>query len=257
MATALARGLIDGKLVTAEELGAADPSPTARRAFQQAVPSCLCLEDNRELAEAAEIVVLAVKPQHVKSVAAQVSGALGTKLLISIVAGATLDQLSQSFGTGRIIRVMPNTPCLIGQGAAGMASGREATEADAAFVQEMMATVGTVHVVGEPLLDAVTGLSGSGPAFVALFIEALSDGGVQAGLPRSVALALAAQTVAGAARMVLQEGCHPAQLKDQVTSPGGTTIAGIQALEDRGFRGTVMAAVTAATRRSQELGREG
>jgi pyrroline-5-carboxylate reductase len=254
MASALARGLVAGGRLSGHELGASDPSEMARQTFQRMAPHGTCLDDNRQLVEASETVVLAVKPQHVESVAEQVRGALGERLLISIVAGATIEQLTDRFGTRRILRVMPNAPCLVGHGAAGMASGPEATQADIVFVREMMSAVGHVHLVAENLLDAVTGLSGSGPAFVALFIEALSDGGVRMGLPRDVALQLAAQTVAGTARMILDDQRHPAQLKDQVASPGGTTIAGIQVLEERGLRGAAMAAVVAATERAQQLG---
>ena len=149
---------------------------------------------------------------------------------------------------------MPNTPCLIGQSASGYCLGPRATAADGQLVAQLLGAVGRAFAVDEKLLDAVTGLSGSGPAFVYVMIEALSDGGVRMGLPRDVATALAAQTVRGAAQMVLETGEHPGVLKDRVASPGGTTIAGLQALETGGLRGTLMAAVEAATRRSIELG---
>jgi pyrroline-5-carboxylate reductase len=152
-----------------------------------------------------------------------------------------------------VIRVMPNTPCLIGRGASGFSLGLHATKADAAVVEQLLSTVGIAMEVPEKLLDAVTGLSGSGPAYVYLMIEALSDGGVRAGLPRDLATKLAAQTVLGSAEMVLSTGQHPGALKDAVTSPGGTTIAGLHALEQNGVRGALMDAVLAATERAREL----
>jgi pyrroline-5-carboxylate reductase len=166
----------------------------------------------------------------------------------------TLARLEAGLGSSRVIRVMPNTPCLVGSSAAAYSLGSAATKSDGELVEQFLHSVGIAVRVDEKLLDAVTGLSGSGPAFVYLMIEALSDGGVRAGLPRDIATQLAAQTVRGAAEMVLQTGQHPGVLKDQVASPGGTTIAGLQALEERGVRGALMAAVEAAARRSRELG---
>jgi pyrroline-5-carboxylate reductase len=151
---------------------------------------------------------------------------------------------------------MPNTPCLIGQGASAFSSGPQVAEQDIQLVTKLLSAVGIVFPVAEPLLDAVTGLSGSGPAYVYLLIEALSDGGVRMGLPRGVAMALAAQTVTGAAQMVLSSGEHPGVLKDRVASPAGTTIAGLQVLERRGVRSALMDAVEAATLRSRELGKQ-
>ena len=177
------------------------------------------------------------------------------KLVISIAAGITLKTLDAALPKSRLVRVMPNTPCLVGESASGYSLGPRATEADGALVKQLLESVGRAFVVDEKLLDAVTGLSGSGPAFVYVAIEALSDAGVRMGLPRDVALQLAAQTVRGAATMVLETGEHPGVLKDRVTSPGGTTIAGLAALESGGFRGTLIAAVEAATRRSIELGK--
>jgi pyrroline-5-carboxylate reductase len=214
-----------------------------------------CLGDNRCVVQAAEIVFLAVKPSQVGRVAEQLGGQLGSeRLLVSVAAGITLDRLSGHFGTDRLIRVMPNTPCLIGQGASGYALGRGATDEDGRRVGRLMNAVGIAFAVDEPLLDAVTGLSGSGPAFVYTVIEALADGGVRMGLPRAVAVALAVQTVQGAAGMVSSGGEHPAVLRDRVASPGGTTIAGIEAIEHHGIRAALMAAVRAATERSMELG---
>jgi pyrroline-5-carboxylate reductase len=176
-------------------------------------------------------------------------------LIISIVAGVSLEVLEGSLPNSRVIRVMPNTPTLVGAGMAALAPGSGVTPDDLTLALDMFGSVGQAVVVEERLMDAVTGLSGSGPAFVAVFIEALADGGVKMGLPRPLALTLAIQTVRGTARLCHQEQLHPAVLKDLVTSPGGTTIAGLHALESSGFRGAVMDAVTAAAARSKELGK--
>jgi pyrroline-5-carboxylate reductase len=176
-------------------------------------------------------------------------------VLISIAAGVPLARLEQGLPEkARVIRVMPNTPALIAAGASAYAPGKHATPEDADLAGRLLSAVGLALPVKESLLDAVTGLSGSGPAYVYQFIEALSDGGVATGLPREVATRLAAQTVLGAARMVLETGLHPGVLKDQVTSPGGTTIEGLHELEKGGMRGAVMNAVRAATERSRKLG---
>ena len=201
------------------------------------------------------MIVLAVKPQNVPAVLADLRGRIGgEKLLISIVAGVRLAVLADGLGDGRLARVMPNMPCLVGASASAYSLGPSATAADGELVAKLLGAVGRAFAVEERLLDAVTGLSGSGPAFVFVMIEALADGGVRMGLPRTVATALAAQTCQGAAAMVLATGEHPAALKDRVASPGGTTIAGLQALEAGGLRAALMAAVEAATRRAVELG---
>ena len=254
MARALAGGLVRGGLTCAERLVAFDPVEGARAEFAAQVAGARLLADNRAVVAAADVVVLAVKPQKAAVVMDEVRGGCGPdKLLVSILAGTPLARLVAGLGTQRVVRVMPNTPCLVGAGAAGYALGPGATRQDADLVGELLGAVGIALEVDESLLDAVTGLSGSGPAFVYTIIEALSDGGVRAGLPRSAATQLAAQTVLGAARMVLASGEHPAVLKDRVASPGGTTIAGLQALEERGLRAALLAAVEAATRRSGEL----
>eukprot|EP00850_Spirogloea_muscicola_P009221 SM000051S17581 [mRNA] locus=s51:534066:536794:+ [translate_table: standard] len=178
------------------------------------------------------------------------------QLVVSIAAGVTLAHLQEWAGAhARVVRVMPNTPCFVGETAAAMSPGKNATEEDAALVQAIFEAVGKIHLIDEKLLDAVTGLSGSGPAYVFIAIEALADGGVAAGLPREVALSLAAQTVLGSAKMVLDSGKHPGQLKDSVASPGGTTIAGIHELEKGGFRASIINAVLAATARSKDMGK--
>jgi pyrroline-5-carboxylate reductase len=183
-------------------------------------------------------------------------GKFPDKLFISVAAGVTLGAMEKlTGGTGRFIRTMPNTPSLVGKGAAAFSLGSNCGEADREIVQSILGAVGLSVEVPERLIDAVTGLSGSGPAYIYLVIEAMADGGVQAGLPRPDALKLAAQTVAGAAAMVLETGLHPAVLKDMVTSPGGTTIAGLAALEDGAIRSSFIAAVSAAVARAKELGK--
>jgi len=257
MATALGRGLVRSGLVSGENLTASDPSAEARQRFADATGAAAS-DDNAEVAELSDVVFLAVKPQQIVAVAAQLAGKITAgKLVVSIAAGVRTETLCDALGSEvRLVRVMPNTPCLVGQGACGFCLGRRATEEDAHLVERLLGAVGTAYRVEERLLDAVTGLSGSGPAFVYTVIEALSDGGVRMGLPRNVATALAAQTVRGAAEMVTATGEHTGVLRDRVTSPGGTTIAGIQALESAGLRTALIAAVEAATRRSIELGAE-
>ena len=256
MARALAGGLVRGRLTSAERLVVFDPAEAARAEFAAHVPGTGLLADNRAVVAAADVVVLAVKPQIAGVVMDEVRGEWEPdKLLVSILAGTPLTRLMDGFGTPRVVRVMPNTPSLVGAGAAGYAVGPGATRQDAELVGRILAAVGIAVEVPESMLDAVTGLSGSGPAFVYTVIEALSDGGVRAGLPRPLATRLAAQTVFGAARMVLDGDDHPAVLKDRVSSPGGTTIAGIQALEERGLRAALIAAVEAAAKRSLELSR--
>jgi pyrroline-5-carboxylate reductase len=254
MARALAGGLVRARLVDSARIVAVDPSEAACRQFSEQLGGGRFVSDTTSLIDAAEVIVLAVKPQQVEAVVAQTAdGCPAEKLLVSIVAGVGLSRLCAGFRTERVIRVMPNTPCLVGCGASGYALGPGAAPEDGALVGRLMDSVGISYQVDEYLLDAVTGLSGSGPAFVYTVIESLSDGGVRMGLPRGVATRLAAQTVLGAARMVLDSGEHPAVLRDQVTSPGGTTIAGIHALEDHGLRAALIGAVQAAAVRSHEL----
>lgn len=255
MATALAKGFVAARLFKASDVAAFDPIAAAAQSFQAAVSGAQLAANNIDVVSAADIVFLSVKPQHMTEVMHQIRGAATQgKLFVSIAAGITLAELSAGLGTERVIRVMPNTPCLVGKGASAFARGPGATAADGERVKQLLSAVGLAFELDEKLLDAVTGLSGSGPAFVYVMIEALSDGGVRMGLPRAVATQLAAQTVLGAAQMVLG-GEHPAVLKDRVASPGGTTIAGLQVLEDRGLRAALIAAVEAAAERSKELGK--
>jgi pyrroline-5-carboxylate reductase len=256
MARALAQGFASAKLAQPEQIVAYDPVAQAGQALLSALPGIKLVQSNVEVASQADVIFLAVKPQSTSAVFAELAGKISReKLVISIVAGVPLARLCDGLKTDRVVRVMPNTPALVRQGASAFALGPGATTNDGQLVGQLLSAVGRAFQVDEKLLDAVTGLSGSGPAFVYVIIEALSDGGVRMGLPRDIAAALAAQTVRGAAEMVLSTGEHPAALKDKVASPGGTTIAGLAALEDRGLRGALIAAVEAATRRSQELGK--
>ncbi len=257
MARALASGLTRS-FVPADQVVASDVSPTAREGFSEAT-GCRTVEANADAVTKADVVVLAVKPHIVRQAAEQIADHLDeSTLAISIAAGVPLDKLAVWLhGHQRTVRVMPNTPCLVGAGACGVAAGQAVSEEDLALVERMLRTVGEVAVLPESLLDAVTGLSGSGPAYVYQIIEALSDGGVRAGLPRVIATRFAAQTVMGAAKMVLETGQHPGELKDAVASPGGTTICGLHHLEQRAVRGALIDAVLAAATRSAELGKSG
>jgi pyrroline-5-carboxylate reductase len=255
MATALARGFVRAELVVPREIIASDPMVPAREFFADET-GAKTVASNLEVARAAKVLLLATKPDQVGGALAEIASAFTREhLLISIAAGVTLARLEAALPAGaRVIRVMPNTPALVGAGASAFALGKSASAADGDLAKKLLSAVGLALLVKENLLDAVTGLSGSGPAYVYQFIEALSDGGVAAGLPRDVATQLAAQTVLGGARMVLETGQHPGALKDQVTSPGGTTIEGLHELEKGQLRGVVMSAVRAATEKSKKLG---
>jgi pyrroline-5-carboxylate reductase len=256
MARALARGFTAAGLVPGERIVAFDPIADALGSFAAEVRGAVRAKSNGEVIERSQVAFLAVKPQSLPSVMGELAGKISAdKLVVSIAAGVTLAKLGDGLKTQRIVRVMPNTPALVGQGASAYALGAGATKEDGELTKQLLGAIGKAFPVDEKLLDAVTGLSGSGPAFVYVMIEALSDGGVRMGLPREIASALAAQTVLGSAQMVLTTGEHPAALKDKVASPGGTTIAGLAALESHGLRAALIAAVEAATRRSQELGK--
>lgn len=257
MASALAAGFISSGIVQRDRIIACDPSPEARDSFER-LTGVKATDNLEPVARQSQILILAVKPQSMPGLLGTLSHVLtDNPLIISIAAGIPLSVYSRNLGSHRrLIRVMPNTPCLVGASASAFALGGDATPEDAQLVQNLLASVGIACEVPESLLDTVTGLSGSGPAFVYLMIEALSDGGVRMGLPRATATRLAAQTLLGAAKMVLETGEHPGELKDAVASPGGTTIAGIQALEVGGLRGCLMNAVEAATLRARELGKQ-
>lgn len=232
MASALMDGLI-GKGVVKEpsDIHCSDVYPPAlERAHAKGIQTT---HSNVEVCQdGKDALILAVKPHFIPQVCADIASVDSSALILSIAAGVTLETLEAALPGRHVVRVMPNTPCLVGEAATGYALGKLCTEQDKEIVETIFGSVGVASELSEVLLNAVTGLSGGGPAYVFQFIEALSDGGVRAGLPRDVATQLAAQTVKGAAEMVLQTGQHPGQLKDNVTSPGGTTIAGIAALED-------------------------
>jgi pyrroline-5-carboxylate reductase len=257
MATALAQGWINAGLATASEICASDPVPAARDHFTNTTAAS-AFSDNRRVLTQSNVVVLAVKPQNMAELLGEIRTSIAAQhLLISIAAGVTLQQIAAAVGADkRIIRVMPNTPCMVGASASAFAASTGATAADVQLMERLLQSVGRVVQVPEKLLDAVTGLSGSGPAFVAVMIEALADGGVRMGLPRDLAMLLAAQTLLGSAKMLLETGMHPGQLKDMVASPAGTTIAGLHALERGGLRAALMDAVEAATLRAVELGKK-
>ena len=256
MALALAEGFCRAGLLQPTDITVHDPVPAARERLAGRVPGIHFADSGAAAAAAARIVVLAVKPQQASAACREFAAALAADaVVVSIVAGITLHNLAELAGTPRIIRVMPNTPCLVGRGVSVVCRTPEVPAGDLARVLELLAAVGRVHEADETLMDAVTGLSGSGPGFVALLVEALADGGVKAGLPRSLALALATETLSGTAALLEQTGEHPAQIKDRVSSPGGTTIAGLAVLEQRGVRGALIDAVVTAAARARELGK--
>ncbi len=254
MAEALIGGLLAAKACELGALWATDPSAERRDLIKRRF-GIRVGEDNHEAARWSDVVALAVKPQVLGHVLTGIAPALEGRLVISIAAGISIPWLAARLPASvRVIRAMPNMPVLVREGAAALAGGSGVREEDLALARSMFEAVGRVVPVEERLMDAVTGLSGSGPAYVFLMIEALADGGVKAGLPRQAAEMLAAQTVLGAARLLLESGEHPARLKDRVASPGGTTIAGLHQLEIGGLRAALIAAVEAATNRSRELG---
>jgi len=254
MGRALMQGVLDAGVYEASQITVFDASKerTAQLAAELKIQTA---DDAVAAARHAKVLLLAVKPHIAAAALAPLREIITpSQTVISIAAGVTVAQLEQCFAEPvPVIRVMPNTPCLVGEAAAALCAGTHAEEEHLQQAHQIFDAVGLAVDVEERLMDAVTGLSGSGPAYVYLFIEALSDGGVNMGLPRDVAMRLAAQTVLGAAKMVLESGMHPGQLKDQVTSPGGTTIAALQTLEKNAFRGAVIDAVQTAARRSNEL----
>ncbi len=258
MASALAGGFIRSEIVASENVYGFDVSQNACEKFKATYRANVCETPNEVVANA-DVLFFAVKPQYMLEALEPVKHSLGDDpgrlLCVSIAAGLPISFYEKNLSPKiRFARVMPNTPCLVGEAASGFALNANATSKDGEIVKSLLSTVGIAFELPENQLDAVTGLSGSGPAYGYVAIEALADGGVMAGLPRAVALELAAQTLKGAAEMFLKTKTHPGALKDAVTSPAGTTIAGVAALEERGFRSALIEAVQRATIRSRELG---
>lgn len=257
MGEALVRGLLNMKVVAASAITASTPREQ-RRAFLKKEYKINVTASNVDVVKKSDILILAVKPQILHNVIREIARHVSKKaLVISVAAGITAAAIEKSFGkNSRVVRVMPNVPALVGAAATGISGGVHATKEDMEVTQKIFDAVGSSYVVDEYLMDGVTGLSGSGPAYVFLIIEALSDAGVKVGIPRHIAQPLAAQTVMGAAKLLIDTGMHPGRLKDMVTSPGGTAIAGLHTLEEGGLRTTIMNAVEDATHRSIELGQK-
>jgi pyrroline-5-carboxylate reductase len=254
MTEAILSCLLEKKRYPPQSVLVSDISPQRLQVLAQTY-SVHTTQNNLDILTQAQTVILAVKPQTLTALTQEiVPTQISCELLISILAGVSLKRLEASFGHRPIIRVMPNTPATVGAGISALAGGTRAQPAHLATAEKIFAAVGEVLTVPESWMDAITALSGSGPAFVAIAIEALTDGGVAVGLPRPIAAQLALQTVRGTAELMTQRQIHPALMKDQVTSPGGTTIAGVSALEAAGFRSALIQAVQAACQRSRELG---
>lgn len=258
MAEALIRGLIQGGVVPAARIIASAPRAERQEELRTAY-GIVTTADNTEVARRAHVLVLSVKPQILERVVHEVAAHVHPNaLVVSVAAGVDTATLEELLPAGaRVVRAMPNTPALVRAGATAIARGRHATDADLAEARVVFDAVGLTVVLDEAQLDAVTGLSGSGPAYIFLILEALADAGVKVGLSRRNAQRLAAQTVMGSAKLLLDTDEHPGRLKDMVTSPGGTAIAGLHTLEEGGLRTTLINAVETATKRARELGRGG
>ena len=255
MASAMIQGLLRSGVCQPHDITAASPEPTHLKTLQDAT-GIRVTASNADAAATADTVILCVKPKEAAGALAQALPSLDGKLLISIAAGLAVSTLKKSAPASRIVRAMPNTPALVGKSATAYAASTEVTAQDTAIVERIFTGIGEVHAVEEKLIDAVTALSGSGPAYIFLVIEALTDGGIRCGLPSALARRLAIQTVSGAGELCLQTGEHPAILREMVTSPGGTTAAALATLEEHGVRAAFIEAVQAAERRAVELSRE-
>ena len=253
MGYAILKGILDKKVLEPSDAAVCDPSVYAlERAEKMGVKT---YPDTVALAENCDIVLAAIKPQDAPAVFSTIGNAMKGKLLISIVAGIETAVIRNSLGTDevRILRVMPNTPALVGEGVFGLNAQTDALPEERELADSWFSSIGSVYWIAEKLFPVLTSLSGGGPAFVAMFIEALADGGVKYGLKRKDAVEIAAKTVLGSAKLILQENMHPAQLKDNVCSPAGTTIEGVQALEEGAFRATVIRAVEESTLKADRL----
>ena len=254
MGTAIVSRLIELGTYQSADILISEPTIAQQESLQQEYG--VQVTGDNQLAAAAPVLLLAIKPQIFGQVAAELAQSDPHQLVISILAGVSIAQLERAFPDRAAIRAMPNTPATVGMGITAIAAGKHVQVAQLELAERLFRAVGEVVIVAESLMDAVTGLSGSGPAYVAIAIEALADGGVAVGLPRGIAEKLALQTVLGTAQLLNESKLHPAQLKDRVTSPGGTTIAGVAKLEQAGFRSALIEAVIAAAQRSQALGKE-
>jgi pyrroline-5-carboxylate reductase len=252
MASAIISRLVAQGSYQSTDILISEPTLPQRELLQQQYGVQVTGDNN--LAAMAPVLLLAIKPQILAKVVAELSTTNPTQLVISILAGVNIAQLERAFPDRAVVRAMPNTPATVGMGMTAISAGTHVRAEDLELATQLFQAVGEVVTVPESLMDAVTGLSGSGPAYVAIAIEALADGGVAAGLPRPIANRLALQTVLGTAQLLNESQLHPAQLKDRVTSPGGTTIAGVTKLEQAGFRSALIEAVIAAATRSHELG---
>jgi pyrroline-5-carboxylate reductase len=256
MAEALAKGIINANLSSVDKIIASDVDEKRCQVLERGA-GIKTTQVNRKISTNSDVIILAVKPNVIGIILKELKNDIMPKhLIVSIAAGIPLNFIESVLNEGcRVVRVMPNTPCLVGETAAGYALGKNATQDDGKLVGKILNAVGKSYLLEEKHLDAVTGLSGSGPAFVYTVIEALSDGGVKMGLPRDISTKLAAQTVLGSAKMVLESGMHIGELRDFVTSPGGTTIEGLHALEKGSVRNALIDAVEKATKKSKRLGR--
>ncbi len=254
MGEALLSRLVHEKIFDANEILISDPV-TDRQTFLADRYGVQVTGDNLEPAAASGLLLLAIKPQIFPQVTQQILDSLSSSVVIvSILAGISLTQLEAAFPSHAIVRAMPNTPAQVGAGVTAIARGVHVSDDQFRLAKKVLSAVGSIVEVPESMMDAVTGLSGSGPGYIALVVEALADGGVASGLPRGIAMQLAIDTVLGTAKLLKESKIHPGELKDRVTSPGGTTIAGVAVLEDRGLRSALIEAVKAATARSKELG---
>ncbi len=258
MGTAIIKGLISSGVIGSDQIIASD-ALARRRQYVEETHGIRTTADNKELVAQSDIIVLAIKPQVCPAVLGEIGHALDdTKLVLSIVAGVTVDtilrQAEAKEGT-RVIRTIPNTPAMVKEGITVIAADNTTLPKDLEITETIFKTVGRTVTMEKNLMDAATGLSASGPAYVFVMIDALADGGVRMGIPRETALILAAQTLVGASKLFLESGKHPGQLKDMVATPGGTTIAGLHQLEAGGLRHALISAVQAATLRSAELGK--